>query len=192
MKARPIQGAKFLRFRCTDCGNCCTDTLVPVTADDLQRLKGTGKQPEEFVNFCKASEFADRAEGLPFVELNQGPRVMVLKRRWDVDEGKEACYFYKDRRCTAYEHRPITCRNWPFDLTFDDQGRRITRMAINGELPCPYELDGEPMDTKHLAAVWKKDDSQDLRYQRLVDKWNDLYPGGDEASYLEFLMKESG
>jgi Fe-S-cluster containining protein len=191
LKARAISGAKYLHFRCTDCGNCCTDTLVPLTHADVRRLRqGTGLPASAFLNFCKASEFADRAEGLAFIELEQGPRVMVLKRQYDLGQEREACYFFKDNRCTVYEHRPITCRNWPFDLTMDSSGRRLTRMAINKELPCPYELDGEPMKPSELIKTWKKDDAQDYRFMKVVDRWNDLFAGGTEAEFFAYLEKQ--
>jgi len=180
-------GEKFLKFRCTDCGNCCTDTLVPVTHLDIKRLMlGTKLPASQIAEFYKSSEFADEGEGLQFVELDLGARVMCLKKRYDEKEEREACKFYRDQRCTVYEHRPVTCRVWPFTLSLDSEGRRITKMSINDALPCPYELDGmnEP---KQLIKNWTWDDQQDDEWEKSVKLWNDTHAGGSAEEFFKFL-----
>jgi Fe-S-cluster containining protein len=186
-RRKRFQGQEYLRFRCTDCGNCCTDTIVPVTDQDVSRLMlGTGLPALEMLAFYRASEFADEGVDLLFVELDQGPRVMALKRRYDEKEEREACKFYQNQRCTAYEYRPITCRVWPFSLSLDAEGKRIKRMEINDDLPCPYELDGE-QDPAALLANWKADDAQDDSWKLKVEEWNRLYAGGTPEQFLSFL-----
>jgi len=186
-RRKKFNGEKFLKFRCTDCGNCCTDTIVPVTHLDVKRLiLGTGLKAGQIVEFYKSSEFADEGEGLQFPVLDIGPRVMGLKKRFDEGEKREACKFYLDQRCTVYEHRPVTCRVWPFSLSFDETGKRLTRMAINDALPCPFELDGSN-DPKQLAENWNWDDHQDEEWEASVKRWNETSPGGDTAAFLKFL-----
>ncbi len=33
-----------------------------------------------------------------------------------------SCFFYKDRRCTIYAHRPFDCKIFPFDIIEKDDG----------------------------------------------------------------------
>jgi Fe-S-cluster containining protein len=190
-RRKKFAGEKFLKFRCTDCGNCCTDTIVPITGDDLQRLqKGIGLKAGELAEFYKTSEFADEGDGLHLIQLDLGPRIMGLRKRYDEKEEREACKFYKDQRCTVYEHRPVTCRVWPFTLSFDSTGKRITRMEINDALPCPYELDGSNQPQK-LVEDWNWDDEQDLHYEKQVKEWNESKPGGSAEEFFRFLKLEA-
>ncbi len=182
-----IRGEKFLKFRCTDCGNCCTDTIVPVTSEDVARLvKGTGLAAADVAQFYKASEFEDEGVGLHFVKLDVGSRVMGLKKRFDEKDEREACKFFKDNRCSVYEHRPVTCRVWPFTLSFDETGKRLSRLEINDALPCPFELDGSN-DPAKLISDWKWDDKQDDTYEAIVKAWNLEHAGGTEEQYFAFL-----
>jgi Fe-S-cluster containining protein len=186
-RRKKFGGEKYLKFRCTDCGNCCTDTIVPVTHLDLQRLmKGTKLKADAIAEFYKSSEFADEGEGLQFVELDIGRRVMGLRKRYDEKEGRESCKFYLDQRCTVYEHRPVTCRVWPFTLSMDSEGKRITRMAINDALPCPFELDGAN-DPKALMQTWHWDDQQDEEWEQSVKRWNSTRSGGSAEEFFKFL-----
>jgi len=186
-RRRKFSGEKYLKFRCTDCGNCCSDTIVPVNSLDVKRLMlGTGLKAAEIVQWYKASEFADEGDGLGFVELDMGPRIMGLKKRHDEEEGREACKFYRDRRCSVYEHRPVTCRVWPFTLSLDGEGRRITRLEINDALPCPFELDGVN-DPKKLVSDWKWDDLQDEEWEAILKRWNTEKAGGSVEEFLRYL-----
>jgi Fe-S-cluster containining protein len=186
-RRRKISGEKFLKFRCTDCGNCCTDTLVPVTHLDLLRMqKGLGLKAGEIVEFFKGSEFEDEGEGLQFVELDMGPRVMCLKKRFEEKEERESCKFYRDQRCSVYEHRPVTCRVWPFTLSLDKEGKRVKGLSINDSLPCPFELDGEN-DPAQLLKTWKWDDDQDDAYEILVKRWNGESKGQTVAAFFKYL-----
>jgi Fe-S-cluster containining protein len=190
-RKKKFQGEKFLKFRCTDCGNCCTDTIVPVTSQDITRLqKGLKLPAQELAEFYKASEFDDEGEGLHFVRLDIGARVMGLRKRFDEKEERESCKFFKDNRCTVYEHRPVTCRVWPFTLSFDDTGKRITRLEINDALPCPFELDGAN-DPKKVAADWKWDDKQDDVYSTQIKAWNKEHAGGTAEDFFKFLGLET-
>ena len=70
---------RLLRFRCTGCGNCCKDPLLPLTDADVKRISAhTGDEPSEFVKWVDRHgiEMDDEPEG--FVKLRQGKRVMVL------------------------------------------------------------------------------------------------------------------
>ena len=186
-KRKKFSGEKFLKFRCTDCGNCCTDTIVPITHLDVKRMMlGTKLPATEIVEFYKASEFADEGEGLHFAELDMGRRVMGLKKRFDEKEERESCKFYLDQRCTVYEHRPVTCRVWPFTLSMDSSGKRLTKMEINNALPCPFELDGKN-DPKQLIKNWDWDDHQDEEWEKSIKGWNAEHAGGSVEDFFKYL-----
>jgi Fe-S-cluster containining protein len=186
-RPRAYWGAKYLAFRCTECGNCCTETIVPVTGDDVRRLcAGTGLPAERVVTFYGGDEFEDGGEGLAFVDLAAGPRTMGLRRRRARVNGQDAdvCRFFRDGRCSVYPHRPITCRLWPFSLSLDDRGRP-TRLELNDAVACPYRMDGA-VDQAALVADWREDDAQDARWRRTVDAWNRRHAGGTPQAFLAF------
>jgi Fe-S-cluster containining protein len=90
-----------LKYDCSDCIAICCSIYerVPVTDSDLKRMSGY---------FKITTEQATRK----FTKVVRGER--VLRRRAD-DKMGEACKFLsaETRRCTIYEARPDTCREWP-------------------------------------------------------------------------------
>jgi uncharacterized protein len=87
-----------LRFKCTQCGDCCTGApgYVWVTNNEIaalaKRLKMTVKD----------------------FERDYVRKVGVRKSLVEYDNGD--CVFFdgEARRCTVYEDRPRQCRTWPF------------------------------------------------------------------------------
>jgi Fe-S-cluster containining protein len=86
-----------LRFRCTQCGNCCTGEpgFVWVNEAELDAIADYRHEPVEEVR------------GL-YTRLTREGRTLREKANGD-------CVFY-DRRggCTVYAVRPRQCRTWPF------------------------------------------------------------------------------
>jgi len=153
----------------------------------VKRLSQGLKLPAtEIVEFYKASEFEDEGEDLAFIELDEGSKTMGLRKRYDEAEKREACFFYENQRCTVYEHRPVTCRVWPFSLSLDSTGKRLTKLEINDALPCPYELDGANKP-EQLIKNWAWDDQQDERWKLKVKNWNRLHSGQNRAAFLKFM-----
>jgi Fe-S-cluster containining protein len=185
-KARAFWGAKYLSFRCTHCGACCKETIAPITGDDLERLvKGTGLSPHQVVDFYAGSEFEDGGEGLVYVDLDVGSRTMGLRRAVNRRGQPTGCRFFVEERCSVYDHRPVTCRLWPFTVALDDQGQ-MNRLSINDAVDCAYQLDGV-VDGKALTRHWREDDVQDGRWQRVVERWNRRHAGGTRESFFAFL-----
>jgi Fe-S-cluster containining protein len=180
---------KFLKFRCTGCGNCCKDPFLPLTDDDLRRIvQKTGERAEDIVRFVSRHEIDMDDEPEAFVRLRQGKRVMIL------GHARGACrYLDADDRCTIYGFRPIGCRVFPFDPTFSRTGA-LTRLRIIQATECRYELDGfnrvgplRDLHERHTATM--------ASYHQRVATWNRLQSirlrGGLSArtarEFLEFL-----
>jgi len=98
IKLMPEKPAKY---NCTKCpGYCCSYPLIAITKRDVERL---GR------HFGLDFETA-RAK---FTKIDSGEKY-VLRRKADEHFGRICCFFDTDkRRCTIYEARPSTCRDYP-------------------------------------------------------------------------------
>ncbi len=87
-----------LRFKCTQCGDCCTGApgFVWVTPDEIKAL-------------------ALRV-GLDITDFEERYVRQVGARKSLVEFENGDCVFFdgKTRKCTVYEARPAQCRTWPF------------------------------------------------------------------------------
>ena len=96
-------------FKCKGCGNCCRFRVTPLLAEDVKRLEAAGYR--DFTANVKGELSTKRVGG--------------------------RCIFLKDDRCTAYEHRPTVCREFPFFKEYGiGYGRRLSFC------PAMEELDG--------------------------------------------------
>ena len=88
-----------LRFRCTECGECCTGSsgAVFVSKADLERLAGHLRLP--------VGTFVRR-----YTRISKGRRVLAD------GTGSRDCVFLKDKKCSVYEARPTQCRTYPWWL----------------------------------------------------------------------------
>lgn len=153
-------GSRYLKFRCTGCGNCCKDPLLPLTGEDVRRIsRHTGDAPTEIVRWVDRHGIDMDDEPEAFVRLRQGKRVMVLRHQ------NGACrYLGDDDRCSIYTARPLGCRVYPLDPHLYRDGR-IKRLRVVKATECPYELDGK----NDLQALLDLDD----RYQTAHNDYND-------------------
>jgi Fe-S-cluster containining protein len=86
-----------LRFRCTQCGHCCTGApgFVWVTAEEIQQIATLRNEPRHEVE-----------------QLYVRP---VGKRQSLREKANGDCIFYdRAEGCTIYPARPAQCRTWPF------------------------------------------------------------------------------
>jgi Fe-S-cluster containining protein len=174
-------GAELLAFRCTHCGHCCTDTVVPVTAVDVLRIvRATGLRADKIVSFYAPGAFTDGGRGQAFARLDVGPRVMALAQT-----GGRVCKFHLADRCTVYDDRPVVCRTFPFSVE-RDEGGRVSRLATNGGVDCRYELDGA-VDWREIQRACAREARQDRGWIQLVDAWNEGWSGGTRAEFLAFV-----
>lgn len=180
---------KNLKFRCTGCGNCCKVPVLPLTADDIQRVTaGTGVNPTRFVRFKDRHSIDMDEEPEAFALVRQGKRVAVMR------QGRNGCHFLgADNRCSIYEHRPLGCRVFPFDADYG-KDKKLRKLTILNVTDCPYELDGQNSARDIVARQEQYNDDNDAYYARVED-WNRLQrsrkrrgqPAQSTRSFLEFL-----
>ncbi len=87
-----------LRFRCTQCGDCCTGApgYVWVTNDEIAQLASTiGLDADTF-------------------ERKYVRKVGVRKSLVEFPNGDCVFFDSEARKCTVYNARPRQCRTWPF------------------------------------------------------------------------------
>jgi len=156
----------LLRFRCTGCGNCCKDPLLPLTDGDIRRISEfTGDEAEVFVRFVDRHgiDMDDEPEG--FVMLRQGKRVPVLRHT------RGRCHYLgDDDRCTIYEGRPLGCRIFPFDPTFKKDGK-LRHLKLIQATDCKYELDGKN-SVPEMYDLHQRYEAATQSYQERIAEWN--------------------
>ncbi|MEM3874292.1 MAG: YkgJ family cysteine cluster protein [Candidatus Bathyarchaeia archaeon] len=76
-------------MRCSGCGECCRETEMELSGEDIKRLVDAGYSPEDFIIIC---------DGVPRLRNVDG---------W--------CYFYSKaiKGCRVYRIRPLGCRLYP-------------------------------------------------------------------------------
>ena len=153
-----------------------------LTDHDVRRIvDGTGKPPKDFVRFFGEGEI-NMIKRHPFwVRLATRRAVMAL--RW----GRNRCILLdKQDQCTVYEHRPLACREHPFNITVADSGT-VTNLALSTIVDCPFELDGQ-VTKNELRAICKWNEDESEEYQVRVKKWNRRRTsGGTRTDFMEFL-----
>ena len=174
---------KYLKFRCTSCGNCCRDTVVCITDADIQRIiDGTGKSPLKFVRFYTHDEVSMSTNDPLWVKFNDHKAVMALRSIVD------RCVFLDDdtNLCTIYEHRPVTCRDHPFNVTFSDTGA-VEKISLSQIVKCPHAWDGN-ISRRELRRVQTCNERQEEIYLKKVREWNRSKTGQKtRPGFLRFL-----
>lgn len=172
----------LLNFRCTCCGQCCREPIVLLTDDDVKRvMRHTGQPPKEIAAFYPPDEIDWDLSNQGWIQFSDGPRIMGLIR-----SDEEGCqYLQEDDRCGIYEHRPVTCRRYPFDVEYDHK-ENLTLLSISDSVECPYELDGRNTRAQIKALVdWE--DEEEQPYFKLVDTWNAKPKPGSPAKFFAHL-----
>ena len=174
---------KYLKFRCTGCGNCCRDTVVCINDEDIRRIvDGTGKPVNEFVRFFTPEEIAMSHNDPLWLRFDKGKAVMGLRKTED------RCVFLDNKTnfCKIYEYRPVTCRDHPVNVTFSDTGA-VVKMSLSRIVECPHAWDGD-ISKRELRQVQTINQRHEKAYLEKVRTWNQRKDGPRTASsFLRFL-----
>lgn len=157
---------RYLSFRCTGCGNCCRGTVVLLTDGDVARIvDGTGKAPREFVRFF-GPDAVEMTNNHPlWIRFERGRAVMALKWR-----NSHCGFLGKNNLCQVYDHRPVTCREHPFNVTLSDTGA-VERISLSRVVKCPHEWDGKS-SLNDIRSVVRWNERQSDAYTDKVKVWN--------------------
>ena len=154
-----------------------------ITDGDIRRIvDGTGKSPLEFVRFYTHDEIAMSTHDPLWVKFSDQKAVMGLRSI------RDHCIFLDNQtnRCTIYEHRPITCRDHPFNATFSDSGA-LEKISLSKIVPCPHAWDGN-VSRRELRKVQTLNERQEESYVKKVRKWNARKTGPKtRPAFLRFL-----
>lgn len=159
---------RYLKFRCTGCGNCCRGTFLMITDGDVRRvIEGTKKPLGELLRFPKLED-VNMAQRSPWgIKMSNGKRVlMTIKWR----RGGACMFLQDDNSCGIYEHRPIVCRQHPFNVNFTDTGG-IERMTMSRIVECPAEWDGKTTK-RQFAKLERWSENEAEGYLEKVESWN--------------------
>lgn len=155
-----------LRFRCTGCGKCCRETVVLITDVDVQRIIDSGRnlRATDIVRFFKPEELQMSRRHPFWIRFDSGPAVMGLRWR------NGSCRFLEaDGLCSVYQDRPVTCREYPFNVV--REGTRAVDVRIEHVVDCPGEMDGRNLlrEVKQ-TVVWNE--VQSAAFVAKVRRWN--------------------
>lgn len=174
---------KYLKFRCTGCGNCCRDTVICITDGDVKRIvNATGLAPLKFVKFYDHDEVSMSENDPLWVSFAGRKAVMGLRST----QGR--CVFLDDRtnRCGIYEVRPVTCRDHPFNVSLSDTGA-LKNISLSRIVKCPHEWDGN-IAKRELRRVRTWNERQEGRYLEKLKVWNRQKNGPrTQPAFLRFL-----
>ncbi len=117
-----------------------------------------------------------------WVKFNDEKAVMALRSIQD------RCVFLDNETnlCTIYEHRPVTCRDHPFSVTFSDTGA-VEKISLSKIVKCPHAWDGN-ISRRELRKVQTWNERQEENYLKKVRAWNrcKTHPKTQPA-FLRFL-----
>jgi Fe-S-cluster containining protein len=124
-------------FECNGCGLCCGDTEKKTR--HILLLEAEAKCISEQTSL-PIEQFAKAIHG-------KEPYVYEMRK---LTNGK--CFFLKDKQCVNYEHRPLICRFYPFELksTQDKDG-----YVFNYTLECPAVGKGKTWTRKDYEELFR-------------------------------------
>ncbi len=161
---------KILRFSCTKCGKCCSDskTFVNVTYQDIIRfhkgLKMDLKELMEAIGFytfkdANVEEYMTQMVYTP-IETEQGLAYIGLIK----DKDSRCVFLDNDNTCKIHPHRPSVCRSFPFTFLMSEDGAKISGTigyTNKGTEYCP--------GIKKSAPIIKKKKMGELLVQNLAE-----------------------
>lgn len=119
-----------LRFKCTQCGKCCTGQpgFVWVEQDEITAM----------ASICNLSE---KTFKIRYIRKRENRLALVEKKN---AQGESDCIFLKDKKCQIYQARPKQCRTFPWwkENLHTEESWKIAALScegINNDAPLvPY------------------------------------------------------
>jgi Fe-S-cluster containining protein len=173
---------KVLRFSCTKCGKCCSDskTFVNLTYQDILRfhkgLKMNLKELMEVVGFytfkdANVEEFMAQMVYTP-LETEQGLAYIGLIK----DEDSRCVFLDDDDTCKIHPYRPSICRSFPFTFLMSEDGKKISGTigyTNKGIEYCPGITKKSPIiKKKKMGELLVQNLAEIAADGKMVEGWN--------------------
>jgi len=128
---------KEVRFACSRCGMCCTDTEAKARTILMLRAEAESISKETSMDL---EEFVERIE-------NFEPYVYQMRKT-----SNKKCMFLKYNLCSIYRIRPLICRFFPFQLR--NLGRSKYIFSVTNE--CPNVGEGPRLERRFFERLFAK------------------------------------
>lgn len=197
-----MNNLKELRFKCTRCGNCCSDknTIVNVTYFDILKIRnGLNLSIEEvlevfgFYIFENETISQEHKMVISPIETEKGLAFIGLRKK-----KTGSCYFYDDseKKCLIYDLRPMFCVTFPFSfkIIFNDSNKTKAKIKMlyteKGKQYCPgIGVDAPTINEKIWIELGKKTLEELNNNEILIKKWNNAVKNGQVSpSVKTFLL----
>jgi len=198
-----MEDKKEFRFKCVNCGHCCTDknTLVNVTYKDILLIKNglklTIDESLETLGFYVFEKPPTNEElkkmVVPPIKTEGGLAFVGLLKN---NSGGCIFYDYEKKRCKIYKLRPKFCRTFPFsfkiklDKTDKDTKEIEIYLTDKGQEFCKGIKDDFPPIQEDDWIQLGKETIRNMKDNTiLIEKWNEtVHAGKIEASARNFLL----
>ena len=123
-----LRRTELITARCAGCGLCCNQR-IPVFAEDMERLCGLRPEletPEErrafldgVLEYPEPPDMDAREQGVRDMVRDMGMTIPEATAIYEYNQAEpiflrhgadDRCVFLRERMCTIYGYRPITCR----------------------------------------------------------------------------------
>jgi len=171
---------KLLKAKCQGCGGCCTNSVVPVTHEDVKRImKKTGQKVDDVVRLLDSSEIDYDHDSDAWIKFSYGKRSLALKKK-----NGHCQYLDDENRCMIYHYRPMTCRTFPHQVTMDEG--KVQNITLNRMIKQSYPS-GPKKSIDQLVKETKKEDRDDEKFFKLIEKFNKKKVRKGKKQFLKFL-----
>jgi len=187
-KLELMQNEKFLRFKCTKCGRCCSDitTFINITCFDIKRiikhLKLNSLEILKYIGFYKfendndIQSLVDKLIYSPILTEKGYTFLGLLHKK------NNSCIFLNDdnNNCLIYNFRPMICRAFPFTFNLNREKLneiKVDKERIGSQFKIIYTVKGIeycPGITKH-APIIKMNSILKILQKNLIELIKDSY-----------------
>lgn len=184
--------SKMLKMNCAQCGSCCCDPVIELTDSDIKRLvKHTGLPTDRLIRLYAKSDFTTVNDTEDWINLSYGKRQIGLRKKKD-----GSCLFLSDdRKCEAYEARPMACRVFPIDVYLDEDSKasdfELSDVVRDKFIKC-RQYSGKPNSFTQFRLKADQSGKETASFCRKIRQWNRKSEPGGKDDFLDFLGIRTG
>ncbi len=166
-------------FGCNQCGECCRDMDIPLNHYDIYSILQSKPKfdIETFITLHPAT-----ADEFDAVRLYGGFTTLYLTNKLS----DNSCIFLENNACSIYNHRPNSCRTWPFSKNSSD---KLNINNVAGEIVSIF-CDKTPFkESKKTLKTINYGINEVSEYRKLIQLWNKEVEDLPEKQTLEFFIE---